>query len=501
MGTLMRRDTFGWTTDRSGSVAFGTGTRVWTAKGFEAVHSPDRVLVEKYTPRGDLQPWKDVADFLIAMNRLDLQCVIASAFAAPLVRFTGQAGLLLSIFSPRSGAQKSTAMMCSQAVWGNPITAMNRLDDSTNSVSNKLGMLRHLPIYWDELQTDQHADAYVRLAFALSQGTEKARLTADISQRETGSWATMLVSASNFSVQSLMHRYAKNTTAGLNRVFEIEAVPGTTGIVGAAQASMMVGRLRDHYGRAGEVYAQALVREHDRLQDRLKRIAEMFESRAQTTPEERFWVFTAATLFLGALLARSIGLANFDIAGLRQFLIDGILSQRRSKNENTYDHTSPEFLAHILFRYVQHCRARNTCLETDQCVRGAGRHVINLKMPSDDARRALRSPVLHIARDAGIIRMLPHDFEEWLDSQELSRRVIVDGLEKHAGLTRARMTWAAGTEYAGGQTRVFELIIDPARSAVGALFTQPGGPFNVQPPTGAQPSTTANERGSDDKHN
>jgi hypothetical protein len=493
LGTLTRRDTFGWTRDRAGLVAFGTGARVWTATGFEAVHPGDRVMADKYMARGDVQPWKDVADFLIAMNRLDLQCVIASAFAAPLVCFTGQSGLLLSIYSPHSGVQKSTAMLCAQAVWGNPTTAMNRLDDSTNSVSNKLGLLRHLPIYWDELQTDQHADAYVKLAFALSQGTEKARLTADITQREAGSWATMLVSASNFSVQSLMHRHARNTTAGLNRVFEIEAVPGTTGLVGAAEASMMVGRLREHYGRAGEAYAQALAREHDHLQDRLKKIAESFEKSVQAVPEERFWVFTAATILLGAMFAKSLGLADFDVPGMQRFLADTILNQRKSKNDSTYDHTSPEFLAHVLFRYVQHCRARNTCLETDQCVRGAGRHVVNLKMPSDDARRALRSPVLHIARDAGIVRMLPYEFEEWIDSQELSRRVIIDGLEKHAGLTRARMTWAGGTEYASGQTRVFELIIDPARSAVGALFSQPGGPFNVQPPT------VTNGRSSDDR--
>jgi hypothetical protein len=65
----------------------------------------------------------------------------------------------------------------------------------------------------------------------------------------------MLVSASNFSVLDEMVRKTKNTTAGLNRVFEfaVRPAPAAT-LISIADASMTVGALETNYGRAGERY-------------------------------------------------------------------------------------------------------------------------------------------------------------------------------------------------------------------------------------------------------
>lgn len=474
--TGTRRDAVGWTKTRDGSTAFGFGGKAWTASGrFENTAGIDPAIEDRYTVRGDFAPWKVAADFITNMRRLDLQVILASAFAAPLVRFTGQTGLLLSAYSPQSGVQKSTAMQVAQAVWAHPVRAMNRIDDTYNSVANKLGVLRHLPIYWDELQTPDQAEiGFAKMAFTLTQGTEKGRLGADIQQRNSGSWATMLVSASNFSVQDMMQRGAKNTAAGLNRVFEVLVQPAPSSvIISASQANAIIAECQEHFGHAGERFAQALARDEAKTKARLLGVAAAFEKATNAAAEERFWVFSAATLFLGAAMAKAEGLVDFDLPGLQAYLTQAIVSQRAAKARATYDVTSADYAAAVLSRYIQHCRARNAYLETNIFAASRiGGPALEVKL-APDAARQLRAPILHLARDSGVIRFLRQEFHDWLATEGLPASAVISALTRHGGMAQSRPAWGAGTEWSVGRVYCFEMKLTGGSAptdAVGNFF-------------------------------
>lgn len=473
-----KREAFGWTKTRSGTTGFAFGGRIITGNGsVEDTGVQDPVLAHRYTPRGTLDAWKRCAAFIIGTGRVELATILATAFAGPLVRFTGQSGVLVNAYSPRSGVQKSSAMEVGMAVWGHPKLAMNRIDDTGNSVANKLGVLRNVTVMWDELQTDAEKDAFVKLAFALTQGTEKSRLTADARQRQGGAWATMLVSASNFSLQDEMTRKARNTAAGLNRVLEFVVTPPSAAqltSVAAAEAALMP-RL-ENYGRAGEVYAAALVRDEALIPGRLEKLTRGFEQSIKAIPEERFWLHAAATILLGAAIARAEGLVAFDLAAMRTFLLEVIREQRRAKQHSAVDVTGAEYAADVLNRYIAWARRQNQCLETDVMPRPGARGrqaAVQLQMPSEEARKSLRSPVVHIARMNGTLRILAHEFHEWLWTEKIPQRPVVDALREHGGLIRHRITWAAGTEYTAGQAQVYDVTLragtGPAHG-IGNLF-------------------------------
>jgi hypothetical protein len=494
-----RRDAVGWTKTRDMKPGFAFGGKVWGAAGrFENTSGIDPVLEDRYRVAGDMQPWRDAADFITRMGRVELQVILASAFAGPLVKYTGQSGLLLSAYSPLSGVQKSTAMQVAQAVWGHPIRAMNRLDDTYNSVANKLGVIRHLPLYWDELQTREQAEAgFSKLAFTLTQGTEKSRLGSDAQQRFSGAWATMLVSASNFSVQDMMAQEAKNTAAGLNRVFEVVVPPPPAGtMVSVAQASAIVSRCQENYGHAGEAYAKALARDEALLKGRLLRIAAHFEALTLAPAEERFWVFTAATIFLGAVLAKAEGLVDFDLAAMQSFLAGAIRAQRGAKIATTFDVTGPDYAASTLSRYIHHCRSRNAYLETNLFSAprmGNTVAAIEIRM-SDESRRALRAPAFHLARDLGVARFLRQEFGDWLAKEGIPARAVIEGLQNHGGMQNVRPNWASGTEWAVARVYCYEVSLTGGpmkHDAVGNLFgygLKPGA-INGAPITGV---TTGN---------
>ena len=111
---------FGWVKKDTEHLGWSYAGTFYRADGAtENVPGGDRTLLEKHQPQGTLASWRQAADFA-TQGRPDLQVIVAAAFAAPLVHFSGQKGLLLSAWSRASGLGKTSAITVGQAVWGAP---------------------------------------------------------------------------------------------------------------------------------------------------------------------------------------------------------------------------------------------------------------------------------------------------------------------------------------------------------------------------------------------
>lgn len=488
-GDLAARAPYGWTKARDGSDGFAFAGRIYRADGQSEQAPPgDRTLGQIYRSVGTLDRWKQAADMVMGMGRVDLQTIIATAFAAPLVHFSGQTGVVFSAYTPHSGAQKSTAMKVSQSVWGDPITGMSRLDDTSNHVGKKLGQVRHLPVYWDEIQSPDQAATFAKLGFALTLGVEKGRMGADTQLREAGSWATMLVVASNPSIREIMLSGSMaNSAAGVNRLLESEIVkvPLTTS---ASAASIVVEQTHRNYGLVGVLYAQLLAQESSKLSARLERVSESFEKLTNAQPDERFWILAAATIFLGAALANNLDggrLIQFDLPALRTHLVNTILRQRIERARDVMDFDSVEFAVSVIQDYISHSRKENECLETDRFPVGQGRQLISIRMPNVDAYRMLKAPKLHIAHDDGLIRATKMDFRKWVVvDRKLPYDVVCRALQRFCGMTDVRARWAGGTPFALAAMTVYQFDVGAGRTPVGSLFS-----FGAVQPTTTQPGT------------
>src|SRR4029077_9469883 len=176
---------FGWSNNN-----FVFGDYSYTPDGPELVYRGSSID-PKYDRVGELEPWPNAMELVYGSPQLE--AVVASAFASPLVALMCDYSLVLSLQSHQSGFGKSTAMKLAQSVWGHPITGMSALDDTINAVMKRLKDLKNLPIYWDELKTHDQIDRVVQIVFAATQGKSKARLTREIQTAEIGSFKTMFV--------------------------------------------------------------------------------------------------------------------------------------------------------------------------------------------------------------------------------------------------------------------------------------------------------------------
>jgi hypothetical protein len=322
----------------NGKVGFATATTIHIEDGsLQAVSGLDRQLLHDYTPKGDPNFWAPVAQALIADKCNPVIAGILSAFAAPLIKFTGVSGVMFSLCSPDSGTGKSSALRVAQSVWGNPLRGVNSLNDTALSVAKKMGFLNSLPAYWDELRMREEVQGLVKMIFQLGQGKERSRLTSATKQQEMGTWATMITVATNEPVLDHIDHVVGNTNAGRLRVFEVD-VP--TRPMKDPDLPFKLKELDSNHGYLADVYAEFLAKNHTHVQKMVEKMQATVVRDLAASNEQRFWVACVAALLLAGMIANKKGWLTFDQAAFKEWLYTEFRKQSGAVNQVYTSHSN-----------------------------------------------------------------------------------------------------------------------------------------------------------------
>jgi hypothetical protein len=436
--TTMNSVPFGWLVEEGERLGFVYGGYLWGPNGNKPAGKTDKELAARYTPKGSLQPYLDASNMLFAQKRPPIEALLAVSYASPLVSLIGQTGFILSVYSQESGIQKTTALNINAAVWGHPQHTKQTLGATINSVFRRAGLLRHLPIVWDEVRTGADANKFSDFVFQLSGGIEKSRLKSSTEFQTVGDWATIMASAANTSMLEAINKANKATEAGAMRIFEYVIPKATQGIISTADATMLVSQLDENYGVAGLHYAKFLGENSETIRDETLALLKEYENNFIARPEERFWFALIACLQQGATYANRIVGTKFDLPALEAFLIDTLSGMRTSKGDTTVDMRDPLNLSEMLSRYLNAQRIEHTVV-TDTYVPPLAKAMASLK--TDPTRT--KEVFVHLSQD-GHLRMRLSAFTEWLNKQKLPSTIIINELKNQFGATytkQARLAW------------------------------------------------------------
>jgi hypothetical protein len=452
---------FGWLVHGGGTKGFVYGGKLHTPTGEETASNTDPELQRQFSPEGDIQPWRDAAKMITSQRRPALDAILASAFAAPLVRFTGHSGLLMSAYSIESGIGKSTALKVAQAVWGDPVKAVQSLSDTQNSVLNKMGELRSLPMYWDELKSEEDTKRFVDTVFRLTLGKEKSRMTSKVTQRTPGTWQTIMVAASNESLMDSVASKTRATTAGLYRVFEFTVNPAKAGAVGQIDptvAQRMVAKLHDNYGNVGYEYASYLGRYHAQVETDVGSMLSMVAQEVNMKPDERFWVALIGSIMLGAQYANALGFTTIDEAGLKQFMYATLTDMRKQRNSQPVDMRDKANVVNTLARFLNESRARHT-LYTNIIYRGRGKPAAGAITVERDASK-LDGIRVHVGMQDKVMRIGQSYLYDWLSLNNYPRHVFLMALQSELGAITTNGRLGSGTSFANASEFLIELDLN-----------------------------------------
>lgn len=427
---------FGWQDKNGQTEGFIFGGQLWTPNGSSPSATANPVLNQQYKPKGSDAYWLDAVKLVTSQGRHDLEAVVASAFAAPLVQSTGHLGMLMSAYSKESGIGKSTALRIAQAVWGDPIRAVQSLSDTQNSVMRKIGEIRSLPVYWDELKTDEDTKKFVNMTFQIAQGKEKSRLNQHAQMKEPGHWQTLVISASNDSLIDHVTQQTQTTLAGLYRIFEYTVLPpspGSSGLIDTSEATIRLSKLNTNYGSVGLKYAQWLGANFKQIEVDMAKLSKELNVEVGAKQEERFWVSLIACILLGARYANTLGYAVFDEPGLKNFMLGALSNMRRLRGQQTVDLTRSINVSSIMAAFLKDMQTQNRVIVTDRIHIAPGRpptanspHAVKIIKPTDASR--VHGVSVQIGQNDKLMRISSVAFGEWLKKNGKSRHLLMEAL-------------------------------------------------------------------------
>jgi hypothetical protein len=320
----------GWAND-----AFILSDKSYSRTGVSKITPNNKAFkdqAEIYTAKGNLADWVAITRMFVP-ERLDLDYhafAFFCGFGAPLMRFTGLGGAMVSLYSGKSGAGKTTVGALIASIYGEPTRAKFTQNDTDTSIFIRMGILNNLPVYIDEINWPAERTSEF-LQFATI-GKEKARATKDLDLRKVNEWNTIVIGSTNYSLMDRIDQFSTSVEGQKARLLELTLAQNDFLFKNARNINAEL--LRKNHGVAGPVYIQhlATLNHNGGLHEMVSDAQADYEKEMnfEFLGEERFIAATVCCAWLGAKLAQGIGLIDAEIDLPRIFKkINSVVRQKR----------------------------------------------------------------------------------------------------------------------------------------------------------------------------
>jgi len=364
---LMRLQ-FGWADNDS---KFIIGDKEVTVEG--VFYSPPSSTTEQIATHmgavGTLEKWKEVFN-IYGREGLEGNAFAAlTAFGAPLLRFTGQSGAIINVIHQHSGTGKTTILHMCNSVWGHPKHLCTTPQDTVNASIMRLGVYNNLPYTVDEV-TNMAPLAFSDFAYAMANGKGKERMEASGNKLRVNNtrWQTISLCSSNASFYEKLVKAKATPDGEVMRMLEYK-IDYSDAVPMDYAKQMFDHQLFGNYGHAGTIYATYLLKKKGEVLDTLKHIQAKLDRELKLTQRERFWSAVISANITGGLIAKELGLIDWDMKRIYKWASQMLLALREDVQPPATD------LATIIGDYLN-------------------RHMQNILVVDDNVDRRTQLPML-----------------------------------------------------------------------------------------------------------
>tara|TARA_R110000824_G_scaffold131178_2_gene293143 strand:- start:77 stop:1537 length:1461 start_codon:yes stop_codon:yes gene_type:complete len=458
VATEARRQ-FGWTGEDFKSFVLGDKEIFGNVVGDNPPSTPTAGLFHAFEPRGSLQEWIDMANFYDRDGFELHQYIVGTGFGSPLMALSPVSCAGFHVHSKESGIGKTTAMYVGASVWGSPKALVLGEDDTQHSRMNRSEVYQNLPLYIDEL-TELEGKELSSLIYQISSGKQRNRMTSggNNTERARGKpWKLMSVTTGNCSAIDKVSLYKTMPKAEAQRMMETKAVrlfdESKTKHLTDAHAT----NAETVYGHAGRIYIQYVIANISAVKELLAQVQAKIDKAANLTAENRFWSAGASADLTGILIAKKLGLLNYDTNKLFRFIVK-LLKENKNSVE---DMNSPAI--EILNDYFhENWGSILKIKSTDDLRKGQKNGLDNLVIPELDPKVRL---VGRYEIDTKIAFLSPKPLRAWCGKQQLNYPSFKQELEDDFGAKIVKVRLTKGTNTRLDAT--WCLAIDCSRADVG----------------------------------
>ena len=315
----------GWTEENN----FVLGYKEYRKDGTFDV-APNKAIIEvapTLKTGGTFEKWRETFEKLDAEG-VEYQAFLAGAtFGTPLLKYTNVNGAILNVYSRKPESGKTISGYFALSVWGCP-SDMMLAKHTNNAKYERLGVLRNLPLYVDEISNMTPQDLS-DFAYSMPMGKGKARMMRSSNQERKNNtkWSTLSLTTSNTSAYELLSRYKSSAEGEMVRILQltIDSLPDWFTIPWCRKN---LNPIHDNYGHAGIMYAQWLCCQP---QEDLKKRVEGWMDRVikDTNKLDRHWVAVVASTMAGLEVASEIDIVDMNYERIYDVVIRAVRSMKK----------------------------------------------------------------------------------------------------------------------------------------------------------------------------
>jgi hypothetical protein len=176
--------------------------------------------------------------------------------------------------------------------------------------------MNNLPNTVDEMTNMTPVD-FSTLAYSMSQGRGKDRVKASTNELRLNltSWQSISLASSNASFVEKMTTMKNSADGEMMRLIEYK-IDYTSTLEQSFAKQMFDHQLKQNYGHAGEIYAEWLVNNLEEAKATCISIQAKIDLELKLTQRERIWSAALAANITGGLIAKQLGLIDWDMKAI-----------------------------------------------------------------------------------------------------------------------------------------------------------------------------------------
>jgi len=389
-----------------------------------------------FEPRGTLEGWKKTANFYNREHFELHQFVVGTSFGSPLVALTPINAVTLHLHGI-SGVGKTTAMKTGLALWGDPVELITDRDDTLNHRMNRGEVYHSLPLYMDEL-TNMKGPEFSSLAYQITGGRQRGRMSANSNvERQRGKpWRLICVSSANASMIEKISMVKAMPTAEAQRVLECRVKNLKSILEDKSETDRLAEEVEVNYGHAGKIYIQYVMNNLEEVRKLLRQVQISVDQKAGLSAENRFWSVLVACTMTGLIIAKRIGLIDYDIKNLFAWAVDLLKSNKRSVGDMSVS------VEDTLNDYIHEHWSNVLWIKSTDDVRAGEDGVTDLVIPESLARGQL---VARYETDLKKVYLVPKPLRKWCGGQQINYNSFVNELIAKLGGKRTKARLSKGT--------------------------------------------------------
>jgi hypothetical protein len=427
---------FGWTDDDCKSFIVGSQEIFKDKVAFNPPSIQTTGLFPSFEPRGTMEEWKKAINFYNRDGFELHQFVVGTSFGSPLMQFLPINCAGLHLYSKESGVGKTTAMAAGVSVWGRPEDLIIHERDTFNTKMNRGEVYHNLPLYMDEL-TNTSSRELSNIAYQLTGGRQRGRMTSGSNtERHRGeAWRLLAVTTGNTSIIERISMTKAMPKAEAQRILEcrVKKIHFET----KEETDIFSAAIQENYGHAGKEYVQYIMNNIEDVKKLLSNVQQRVDKMAGLTAENRFWSVLVSATVTGLLLAKMIGLVDYDSDKVFNW---GIAQLKENKRQVEDMNVSVE---EVLNDFIHEHWSNVLWIKSTDDLRK--QHDIDndsLIIPEAVPRGKL---VARYETDLKRVYLLPKPLRMWCGEQQINYNSFVHDLQTKLGATKSKMRLSKGT--------------------------------------------------------